>query len=230
MNNQYIRLSELVSLHPADDPKSRFYNFWKTFDDIPERVQKRVQAFSLIEKELSALDAKSWSDLKDEVKKFCIIKSDDRGWNQLFEKLNEAKGYCFLKSIGCSDIKFIPRATKNKVETPDLIGRRNTSQVLCEVKTINVSDDLVSARKNISVMEAQNKLTEGITNKLRKTISKAASQLNSYSESLDTEKYIYLVITYDDDIDYREELNIQTRDVFNTMKLDGINLEIHNQA
>ncbi len=228
MNNQYIRLNELVSLHSSDNKdyqKSRFYNFWETFYEITEQ---RVQAFSLIEKELSALDAKSWSDLKDEAKKFCIIKSDDRGWNQLFEKLNEAKGYCFLKSIGCSDIEFI--ATKNNVETPDLIGRKNTSQVLCEVKTINVSKGLVDARINLTVMEAKNRLDEGMTNKLESTISKAASQLNSYSESLDTEKYIYLVITYDDDIDYREELNIQTRDVFNTMKLVGINLVIHNEA
>jgi ribosome-binding factor A len=227
MNNQYIRLNELVSLYPADNQKSRFHNFWETFYKNPESEFSalRVQAFSLIEKELSALDADSWSTLKKEVKTLCV-KSGERGWNQLFEKLNEAKGYCFLKSIGCSDIEFI--ATKNNVETPDLIGRKNTSQVLCEVKTINVSKGLVDARINLTVMKAKNRLDEGMTKKLELTIFKAASQLNSYSESLDTEKYIYLVITYDDDIDYRDELNTQTRDLFNTMNLVGINLVIHN--
>ena len=78
-------------------------------------------------------------------------------------------------------------------------------------------------------MRAQNKLTEGMTGKLKSTISKAASQLNSYSKSLDTEKYIYLVIAYDDDIDYRNVLNTQTQNLFNTMNLVGINLTIHPQ-
>lgn len=85
MNSKYIRLSELVSLHHPKDKRSRFYKFWESFYEIPERVQ----AFSLIEKELSALDGKSWCFLKD-----------------------EAKGYCFLKLIGCSDIRFIPEQPK----------------------------------------------------------------------------------------------------------------------
>ena len=226
MNSEYIRLSELVSLHHPEDKGSRFYNFWETFYEIPERVQ----AFSLIEKELSALDDKSWCFLRDEAKKLCVKSDERRGWNQLFEKLNETKGYCFLKLIGCSDIRFIPRATKNNIETPDLVGWRNTSQALCEVKTINISDDLVSARINISVMSAENKLTAGLINKLESTITKAASQLNSYSKSPDTEKYIYLVIAYDDDLDYRNELNTQTRDLFNAMNLVGVDLVIHNEA
>jgi len=179
MNSAYIRLKELVSLHPAEDERSRFSNFWESFCEIPERVQ----AFTLIENELSELDNESWNSLKDEVKELCIKSDERRGWNQLFEKLNEAKGYCFLKSIRCSNIRFIPRAKKNNIETPDLEGWRNTSQVLCEVKTINVSEDLVSARINISVMSAQNKLTSELINKLESTFTKAASQLNTYSKS-----------------------------------------------
>lgn len=226
MNSEYIRLSELVSLHNPDNKSSRFYNFWETFYELPERAQ----AFSLIENELSVLDDISWCFLKEEAKKLCVKSDDKRGWNQLFEKLNEAKGYCFLKLIGCSDIRFIPRETRSNIETPDLVGCKNTSQVLCEVKTINISDDLISARINISGMSAQNKLTAGLTNKLKSTITKAASQLNTYSKSPDTEKYMYLVIAYDDDLDYRNELNTQTRNLFNTTNLVGIDLVIHNEA
>ena len=226
MKSKYIRLNELVSLHPPDDKSSRFYNFWGNFYESPGRVQ----AFSLIEKELSALDDISWSFLKNEAKNLCVKSDERRGSNQLFEKLNEAKGYCFLKSISCSDIRFIPRETKDNMETPDLVGWKNTSQVLCEVKTINESDDLVSARINISGMYAQNKLTAGLANKLESTFTKAASQLISYSKSPDNEKYIYLVITYDDDLDYRSELNTQTRNLFNTMNLVSVNLVIHNDA
>lgn len=226
MDRKYIRLSELVSLHHPDDKSSRFYNFWETFYESPGRVQ----AFSIIENELSELDDISWRFLKNEAKKLCVKSDERRGWNQLFEKLNEAKGYCFLNEMGCANISFIPRETKSNIETPDLVGWRNTSQVLCEVKTINISDDLVSARINKSGMYAQNTLTAGLTNKLESTIAKSASQLNSYSKSSDTEKYVYLVITYDDDLDYRDELNTQTRNLFNTMNLVGINLVIHNET
>jgi len=225
-HRKYIRLSELVSLHHPDDENSYFYNFWETFYESPERVR----AFLLIEKELSTLNDISWCFLKEEAKKFCVKPDERRGWNQLFEKLNEAKGYCFLKLKGCSRIRFIPRANKNNIETPDLVGWRKASQVLCEVKTINISDDLLSARRKRSVMCAQNELTAGLANKLKSTITKAASQLNSYSNLPDTEKYIYIVIAYDDELDYKDELNTQTRDLFNTMNLVGVDLVIHNEA
>lgn len=225
MNSKYIRLSELVSLHPPEEKRSRFYKFWESFYEEPERVR----AFSLIEKEFSALDDNSWRFLKDEAKELCIKSDERRGWTQLFEKLNEAKGYCFLKSIGGSDIRFITRATKNNIETPDLVGRRNTSQALCEVKTINISDKLVNARINILVRDTNNNLTAGLINKLTSTFTKAASQLNSYSKSSDTQKYIYLVIAYDDFV-YKNDLNIQTRALFNTINLVGVDLVIHNEA
>lgn len=226
MKSAFTRLNELAYLHRPEDERSRFFRFWESFYEIPERVQE----FSLIENELSELDHKSWYFLKDEARELCVKSDERRGWNQLFEKLNEAKGYCFLKLIGCSDIQFIPRATKNNIETPDLEGWRNTSQVLCEVKTINISDELVSARNNILVMLAHNELTSGLKNKLKSTFTKAASQLNSYSKSADTEKYIYLVIIYDDDLDYRRELNAQTRELFNNMKLEGVDLVIPKEA
>lgn len=225
-NSKYIRLSELASLHPLDDKNSRFYNFWETFYDNPGRVQ----AFSLIENELSALDDSSWNFLKAEAKTLCVKSDERRGWSQLFEKLNEAKGYCFLKLMGCTNISFIHRETKNNIETPDLVGWKNTSQVLCEVKTINISDDLVSAKINMSGMSAQNTLTAGLTNKLKSTITKAVSQLNSYSKLPGTKKYIFLVITYDDELDYRNELNTQTRNLFNTINPIGIDLAIFNEA
>jgi hypothetical protein len=69
-----------------------------------------------------------------------------------------------------------------------------------------------------------------LTNKFESTINKAASQLNSYSKSPDTEKYIYLVIAYNDDLDYRNELNTKTRELFNAMNLVGVDLVIHNEA
>lgn len=225
MNRNFERLNELVSLHHPDDERSRFHRFWEYFSDIPERVK----AFAAIEDELSSLDQEAWSFIKNEAKDLIIKPNSQRGWNQLFEKLNEAKGYCFLKSIGCSKISFIPRATKNNIETPDLKGWKNGSLLLAEVKTINISDELVSARENGSVMLAHNTLTHGLENKLNSTFIKAASQLNSYSQLAGTTKYIYLVATYDDEIDYRNELNAQARELFKNMSMSIIRLVIHDE-
>ena len=107
-------------------------------------------------------------------------------------------------------------------------GWRNSSQVVCEVKTINISEELISSRSNTSVMSAQNRLTSGLANKLKSTFTKAASQLNTYSNSSSSEKYIYIVITYDDDLDYRNELNEQARELYNALNLVGVDLVIHN--
>jgi len=229
MNSKYPRLSELESLHSPEDNRSHFYISEEKLND-PLEGPSRVKAFTLIEKELSALDDKSWAFLINEAKPLCIKSNGERGRNQLFEKLNEAKGYCFLKSIGCSSIRFIPRAEQRNIETPDLEGCLNTSQVLCEVKTINISDDLISWRKDGACRDAHNKLTKGSKNKLETTIKKAACQLNCYSVSLDTKKFIYLVITWDNDPDYTNELNNQTRKLFNDMNIVSCDLVIHNET
>lgn len=225
MNHNFERINELVSLHSPDDERSRFYKFWESFSDIPERVK----AFKAIENELLSLDEQAWLFLKNEAKDLILKSNDQRGWNQLFEKLNEAKGYCFLKTIGCIDISFIPRAANNNIETPDLKGSKNGSLLLAEVKTINISDDLVSARKSGSVMIAHNTLTPGLENKLNSTFKKAASQLNSYPQPKNTTKYIYLVATYDDEIDYRNELNAEARDLFKNLNVVNVELVIHNE-
>lgn len=225
-NIEYFeRINELVSLHHPDDVRSRFYRFWESFFDIPERAK----AFTAIENELSSLEEQAWFFLKNEAKDLIIKSNCQRGWNQLFEKLNEAKGYCFLKSIGCIDISFIPRATKNNIETPDFKGLKNGSLVLAEVKTINISDELVSARESGSVMKAHNTLTLGLENKLNSTFKKAVSQLNSYPQPEETTKYIYLVATYDDEIDYRHELNAEARNLFQSLGAVNIELVIHNE-
>jgi len=58
MHSSFIRLKEIISLHPTEDKKSRFHCFWKGFYEIPERVE----AFNIIEKGLSELDIESWND------------------------------------------------------------------------------------------------------------------------------------------------------------------------
>lgn len=224
MNKKFVRLNELASLY-SEKVGSYFHRSRDNVinDEIFE------EQYLLIENELCELDIDSWNFLKEETGSLCTAINGKRGWSPLFDKLNEAKGYCFLKSIEYSIISFIPRAKINGIETPDLMGWRDTSQALCEVKTIHVSDDLIAATENMTVFTSQDTLTSGLRKKLEYTFNKATSQINSYTEFTSPEKFIYLIIEYDDGIFFNKEFNEQTRELFNTMSLTDINLLIHNE-
>jgi hypothetical protein len=226
MNKNFVRLNELASL-TRDDPNSYFH---ESLDNLHEEEQPKKFLLS-IENELSELDTESWCFLKKEAESLCVISDADkrRGWTKLFEKLNEAKGYGFFKSKGYSEISFIPRSKRQGVETPDLKGERDASIALCEVKTINSSDYLINAIDNNEVFRSGDTLPEGLTRKLKSTFDKAASQLNSCTQYSNPEKYIYLIIKYDAYPHFRNELNAQTREYFNTLNLVGVNLVIHDE-
>jgi hypothetical protein len=77
-------------------------------DDKLSNPHKR-KFFVALERELQGLDAEAWDFLKGEALPRLKAQHPTRGWQQLFDTLNEAKGYNYLVRIGCKDIKFIPR-------------------------------------------------------------------------------------------------------------------------
>jgi hypothetical protein len=235
MNNKFVRLDELASL--TQHIQSSFFH--KTYDDY-KKVEDFNEFLLSIENELNELDNESWCFLKKEAVSICVESAEDkkRGWAKLFEKLYEAKGYCFLKSKGYSKIRFIPRSKEKGVETPDLKGERDTSIILCEVKTKSISEDFLTEIKESTdsliamkkpTHRPKDKLPDKLKDILKKTFNKAESQLNSYTKYPNPEKYIYIIIKYDDDDLFRNELNVQTRNLFKAMDLNDINLAIHNE-
>ena len=116
-------------------------NYFKDFDSVltipPDKSPAR-SSYERLEKELGELDKAAWQELRQKALKCITIKNELRGHNQLFECLNEAKGYLYLNSEGYKEIHFIP---KENSKTPDLIARRGSSVALLEVKTINESED-----------------------------------------------------------------------------------------
>jgi hypothetical protein len=219
---KFERIRDLSSFY-INDKNSYFYKFWNDFESEP----LRIKAFTLLEEELQSIDNLSWIQLKEEASNLCLHHNVDRGWSKLFEKLNEAKGYQFLKTLGCKDITFIPRSKNNGIETPDLEARLNDDFMLCEVKTINVSDGLLSAIKNMKVRDVRSTLPEGLKNKLKDVINKAQSQLSGCRDN--ATKFIYLVISFDEDLDHRNELNNDVRKLLNSIDLNNIEVVIHNE-
>ncbi len=116
---QLPRLYELRDL--IGDPMSPNAYFRDFEDHLRSSPHHVLPNYLRWEKQLQGLDSNAWKFLKSEVRPYLLCdKKSGRGHQQLFDFLNQARAYNYLKSIGCSNIHFIPRAMKEGHRTPDL--------------------------------------------------------------------------------------------------------------
>jgi hypothetical protein len=151
-----------------------------------------------LENELQGLDSASWDLLKSEAAPLVAKKDMKRGWQPLWDKLNEAKGYNYLVSLGCSEVGLVRRASAQRQQTPDVEGSLGATKVLCEVKTINPSEDELAHRRDFSVRTISIRLPPGFFSKLKKTLETARNQMAAYCPTPGTRKIALVVINYDD--------------------------------
>ena len=171
------------------------------FRDFEDRLQDRscFATFALWERDLQSTDPIDWEDLKSRAAGH-LIHRDVRGrkWQQLFDTLAEASAYRYLKEFeGCSTVRLIPAS--NDDQTPNLEGVRDHDRVLCEVKTINVSDVELGARRGPpTARKVSDQLGDGFFRKLDSDIARAKSQLQSYAPNGDAQHIVYFKICFDD--------------------------------
>lgn len=202
-SQQFPRLHELYKLDPSN-PKNYFNH-----PNLKQVLLREPPESSLlvIEQDLQQLDPISWESFKLKIRPY-ISAEDKYGWpTQFFDLLNEAKGYCYLKDIGCFDITFLAESNKKGDDTPDLSGKHSTGLHLLEVKTIHESDDhndyLMSRgayKHNKEMRKAQSSLNSKMKSKLRSTLTKAAQQLNNEAENHPESihrKIIFLIVWLD---------------------------------
>ncbi|MGO8762767.1 MAG: hypothetical protein ACLP2P_03700 [Desulfobaccales bacterium] len=185
-----------------------------------------------IEKALQGLDPCSQKVLKKKVCPYLTKKHAGRGWHQLFDVLNEARAYNYLISLGCSDVHVIPESRKNDEQSPDLEGVLSSDKVLCEVKTINISDEeaIVRASDKPIAGNTQNQLVKGFFDKLRSCITKAGEQLKAYDSSNNARLIVYIFILFDEYpfCEYKERYFQQIDQYLSENIVTGIELVIHN--
>jgi hypothetical protein len=115
--NQFQRLYELRDL--VEDPTSP-NAYFQNFDELLESSEQVMSVYARWEHVLQVLNADAWEMLKFEAAPHVLSSEPKyRGWQALFDRLNEANAYRYLVKIGCSRVAFIPRTTK---QTPDLEG------------------------------------------------------------------------------------------------------------
>jgi hypothetical protein len=112
--------------------------------------------------------------------------------------LNEAKGYNHLVSIGCTNVEFIPVSSVNGQRTPDLQGDLAGARVLCEVKTINMSEVEATRRTSGAVGSITLQLPDGFFRKLTSDIETAKSQMAAYDADNSVRRIVYIIVNFDD--------------------------------
>ena len=154
------------------------------------------------------LDAESWRDLKARLLPLLTVRDEKRGWRDLFDTLNETKGYAYLKSLGCADVTFIKRQNK---KTPDLGATLDGGRVLCEVKTINISQAEADRRDRvhrgeIRVFHVPVHVTPQFLQKVTSTLESAVRQLDHEDPERTARRIVFTVLNFDDSVcDYQAE-------------------------
>jgi hypothetical protein len=196
LRNRFPRIYELRD--QVSDPNSPdFY-----FRDFENRVQKWptwIEVFEGWEKDLQGLDNQSFDSLKSEALPYLIHRdAKGRGWQQLFDILNQARAYNYLTLNGYSRVRFIPRSEVQGRKTPDLEAFQGDERVLCEVKTLNASDNEIKARRNREVRNVSLELGDAFFVKLRSAINQAQEQLSAYSAGTSARYVVYISVCFDD--------------------------------
>jgi hypothetical protein len=198
--------------------------YFRGDDDKLSNPQKR-KFFVALEQELQGLDPEAWEFLKCEALPRLKARHPTRGWQQLFDTLNEGKGYNFLVRIGCKDIKFIQKTGNSK--TPDLQGFLESAWVLCEVKTINVSKDEANRLTNGGVQTKRLYLEKEFFNKLSSDICIAASQLSAFDKDSASRRIVYMIFNFDDRLhEYADEYRKQIESFIAGTSLPDVEIEL----
>ena len=222
---QLPRIGELQDLIPDPDaPGSYFQNFGSALRNSSAR-----RKYNALERELKGLDPNAWAALKTEALPYLTRKdSNGRGWQQLFDILNQARAYTYLTGIGCSNVRFVPRSSS---ETPDLEGMLNGQRVLCEVKTINPSAEEVRARQSPAARDLKDYLEDGFFRKFQSDINKAKKQMSAYDSINQARWIVYFNLIFDDFFEKcKEEYCQQIADYLSDYPVEGIEVFIHDCA
>jgi hypothetical protein len=171
--------------------------YFRDFDQNLARDAHVKDVYLRQERVLQGLDDQAWEHLKGEALPLLTARDKrGRGWQQLFNILNEARAYNYLKSLGCTNLRFIPRSHER---SPDLEGSLALDRVLCEVKTINISDQEIAFRTGpVEARSIPRTVTDRFLKKLRATVETAKLQLLAFDHGRAAVHFVYLNVSFDD--------------------------------
>lgn len=222
------RVYELRDLiQDPSKPSAYFQNFDNSLRDEPCKKQTWLAR----EHEFQRLDADSWQRLKDEARPYLSARdARGRGWEQLISILNQARAHNYLVDQGCSGVSFIRRSKRQKQQTPDIKAQLDGQTVLCEVKTINISEDEVNKRRTGSAGSTTNLLNEAFFKKLESALREAKRQMDSYYRQNEVRRIAFVAVNFDDWLgEYKAEYFSQIDQYLASNPVFGLEIVFYNQ-
>ncbi|HKR44539.1 MAG TPA: hypothetical protein VJU59_33525 [Paraburkholderia sp.] len=204
-------------------PRAYFQDFETVLDD---RLARAI--WLAREREFQRLDAESWEALKSEARPYLTLHNPNgRGWQQLIDVLNQARAHNYLTELGCSDVRFVPRG---KRETADLEGLLDTRVVLCEVKTLNISEDEANRRNTGQGGYTSNTLSQQFLKKLKSTLGKAKSQMAASNVCGNAVCIAFVIVNFDDLFaEYKVDYYRQIDQSLGSEPVQGVDIVFYNQ-
>jgi hypothetical protein len=181
----FPRLSELRDLSPEDDA-------FLALDRVATEPWRNA-TYLRYETELQGLDAAAWTALKGKLIPW-PKKNTQRALEPLFNILNESRGYNYLVSRGCTNVRFIP---VSKQKTPDLSAELQGRKILCDIKTFNRSCIEIDRISSGGVANDTDELSEKFLSKLKSSLSKAKTQITTYDPDPAAWKIAYVFVNFD---------------------------------
>ena len=187
-----------------------------------------------LESILEELDLAAWQEWKGRAA--CSLSVEKRfGFPvPLFDCLNEARAYVFLKRHGYIEITFLKPERKRAKKTPDLLAKNNEGGVtVLEAKRIHDSDNEIEYLVNPLPHDTR-KVWHGLKDELRakvsSTVDRARKQLLAFRDAKVRRRIVYLSIRIDsqnathetrDDIGlFLENMNDGTIDIVHFLEYD----------
>lgn len=219
-------LPRLYELKDAEPDPTHPDTYFRTFEKHLAENSHVLSIYKTLESTLALLDADAWRDLKERAT-LCLMKHrEGRGWRALFDTLDEAKGYVYLQRAGCVDIAFIKRTNR---KTPDLRANLAGTRVLCEVKTINVSEEEVERRVRVTRGEifatgVPNQLTAEMLQKVHATIEHGITQLDGEDQERSARRIVFTNLNFDESLHWQSEYIAQLDEHFLANPIVGAEL------
>lgn len=226
--NEMPRVFELRDLiDDPSNPNAYFQDFDKALGEHPSKHL----LWAPREKAFQRLASEAWEFLKQEVKPYVSKRNDNgRAFQQFVSALNMVPAYNFLLDEGCTDIHFIPRSKKDGIESPDIEARLGNQRVICEVKTLGISEDEALRRKNGGVGSTTATLEDGFLNKLHGHLLKAKSQTQTYDAGAGVRHIAFMVCDFDDCFgEYKSNYYRQIDQHLGANPIPGLEIVIYNQ-
>lgn len=219
-------LPKFYELYRRSDKSHPHNYFVKIFPDHIHEVWKK--SYKVREEFLGQLDSEAWEQLVKKAVPLVTTRDSRRGWYQLINHLDEARGWVLLKERGYEGIRFIENQNG---KTPDLIGTKGSSTAILEVKSLNQSDDDINslaARKPFQVFDARHGLSEKFKHRLFRSIREAREQLEAFHCGAD-KKIALLVIRFDTDHLFADQNYAELQQLISNHQITGLEL-VHQNA